>query len=520
MAKKTKYRDEDLFKDSTMTFGEHLEELRAALFKSLLFTVLAFILVLALGWADKAVVFIQIPLTDALEKFYANHSLKQAKKRIEAFEADELPIPSIDQVQDAVERDRLAMHLWFLDPRMVVEALASAGFQVEITGTPALIQGDFLNLGEFCDEIITHRETEGTPAHFIWQRLEPAAREIVEQGAKNADGVSRDQRRQLAQDLDEHVLTDPEFYEETKSSFDDLTALRERSWYDPSLWKDKVTGEYTRQTKRAERLERILKKLPKVTDEETEEETDPSAEDRAKRAQQLKILNRQLLALLYPEAVPAGPRRANMVALPIFANISDDPRLNPKSLNVQEMFMVWIKAAIVLSLVIASPFVFFFIWSFVAAGLYPHEKGYVYLYLPFSLGLFLGGCALCFFYVLQYVLDFLFLFNDWMNVDPDMRISEWFGFALLLPLGFGIAFQLPLVMLFLERIGVMTVSGYLSKWRISVMVIFVASAILTPADPYSMLLMSIPLVFLYFLGIGLCRYLPSRRSPFAEEETA
>jgi sec-independent protein translocase protein TatC len=155
----------------------------------------------------------------------------------------------------------------------------------------------------------------------------------------------------------------------------------------------------------------------------------------------------------------------------------------------------------------------------VAAGLYPHEKGYVFMYLPFSLTLFLSGCALCFFYVLKYVLDFLFMFNDWMNVDPDMRISEWFGFALFLPLGFGVAFQLPLVMLFLERIGVMTVPAYLSKWRISVMVIIVASAILTPADPYSMLLMAIPLVFLYFLGIGLCRYLPRRRSPFDEEES-
>ena len=149
--------------------------------------------------------------------------------------------------------------------------------------------------------------------------------------------------------------------------------------------------------------------------------------------------------------------------------------------------------------------------------MYPHEKNYVYLYLPVSLGLFLAGCALCFFCVLQYVLDFLFLFNDWMNVDPDMRISEWFSFALFLPLGFGIAFQLPLVMLFLERIGLMTVSSYLSKWRISVLVICVASAILTPADPYSMLLMAIPLVFLYFGGIALCRYLPARRSPFDEE---
>jgi sec-independent protein translocase protein TatC len=116
------------------------------------------------------------------------------------------------------------------------------------------------------------------------------------------------------------------------------------------------------------------------------------------------------------------------------------------------------------------------------------------------------------------VLDFLFLFNEWMEVDPDVRISEWFGFALFLPLGFGIAFQLPLVMLFMERIGLMTVSTYLSKWRLSVFVICIASALLTPADPYSMLLMAVPLVFLYFGGILLCKYMPKGRNPFTAEE--
>src|SRR5262245_66412233 len=110
-----------------------------------------------------------------------------------------------------------------------------------------------------------------------------------------------------------------------------------------------------------------------------------------------------------------------------------------------------------------------------------------------------------------------------MITAPDMRICEWFGFALFLPLGFGVAFQLPLVMLFLQRIGVMTVSGYLSKWRISVLVIAFASAILTPSpDPYSMMLMCGPLIALYFGGILLCKYLHSRRSMFdaEEEETA
>jgi sec-independent protein translocase protein TatC len=153
---------------------------------------------------------------------------------------------------------------------------------------------------------------------------------------------------------------------------------------------------------------------------------------------------------------------------------------------------------------------------FVAAGLYPHERSYVYIYLPFSLFLFLAGASTAFFFAFKYVLDFLFSFNQWMNIDPDPRISEWLGFVLFLPLGFGIAYQLPLVMLFLQRVGIFTVRQYLEKWRIAILVIFVVSMVLTPADPVSMMLMAFPLSGLYFLGVGLCQWMPRNANPYAK----
>ena len=103
-----------------------------------------------------------------------------------------------------------------------------------------------------------------------------------------------------------------------------------------------------------------------------------------------------------------------------------------------------------------------------------------------------------------------------MGIGQDVRINEWLGFVLLLPLGFGISFQLPLVMLFLERIGIFDVAAYLSRWRIAILVIFVLAMFLTPADPTSMVLMAFPLTVLYFLGILLCRYMPRSHSPFDE----
>ncbi len=200
--------------------------------------------------------------------------------------------------------------------------------------------------------------------------------------------------------------------------------------------------------------------------------------------------------------------RAGLAPLLVFHPGAEDDRVHAKSFSVSEMFTIWLKASLVVGTIVSSPWVFYQIWSFVAAGLYPHEKKYVHMFLPFSLGLFLLGAATAYLFVFKPVLSFLLAFNSSLGVDPDPRISEWLGFVLLLPLGFGVSFQLPLVMLFLERIGVFNIRAYMEKWRVAVLVIFIISAILTPADPYSILFMALPLTLLYFGGVLLCRFLP------------
>jgi sec-independent protein translocase protein TatC len=159
---------------------------------------------------------------------------------------------------------------------------------------------------------------------------------------------------------------------------------------------------------------------------------------------------------------------------------------------------------LVTGLVMTSPWVFYQVWAFVAAGLYRHERHYVMKYLPISLGLFLTGVILCFWFVLPITLGFLLEFNVWLGVAPTLRLSEWMSFATMLPLVFGIAFQTPLVMLFLERIGIFTVDDYKAKRKMAILIITVAAAVLTPGqDPFSMTLLAIPMILLYELGILL-----------------
>jgi sec-independent protein translocase protein TatC len=202
----------------------------------------------------------------------------------------------------------------------------------------------------------------------------------------------------------------------------------------------------------------------------------------------------------YVDVVITAPEFAQLQRV-----IEDTSRIT--SFKPEEGFMVYMKVCFFSGLFLAAPWVFYQLWLFVAAGLYPHERRYVYLYLPLSVVLFMAGAAGGFFFAFPLMLDFLIGFSDWMGVTVQPRLSEYISTAMLMPLLFGVSFQLPLVMVFLERIGICSVQTYRDNWRIAVLAISVASMVLTTSpDPWSMLLMMFPLLFLYVLGIFLCQF--------------
>jgi sec-independent protein translocase protein TatC len=216
---------------------------------------------------------------------------------------------------------------------------------------------------------------------------------------------------------------------------------------------------------------------------------------------------------------PAIESDDEMIRLRLYEPLADQDRLTTISTNSFEPVIVYLKAAFAAGLALSSPFIFFFIWEFVAAGLYRSERQYVHIYLPFSLGLFIIGAALAYYFALDYMLEFLFWFHEKMGIEPYPRVSDWITTVVLMPLGFGISFQLPLAMLLLERIGVFTVESYWSKWRIAVVLIAIAAMIITPGqDITSMLVLSAALTGLYFLGILLCKRAPGGplRSPLRD----
>ena len=196
------------------------------------------------------------------------------------------------------------------------------------------------------------------------------------------------------------------------------------------------------------------------------------------------------------------------------------PKPSMKTMNVTEAFMVYFKVSIACGLVLSSPWIFWQVWMFVAAGLYPHEKRYVHVYLPFSLGLFLTGAFVCQFIVLPKAVEALLWFNEWLGFDPDLRLNEWLGFAIWMPIVFGLAFQTPLVMFLLYRIGIIDIATYREKRKMAFFVLAVVSAVFTPSiDAMSMFFLWGPLCFLYQAGIWLCQWSPRQEFDIDEPES-
>ncbi len=179
------------------------------------------------------------------------------------------------------------------------------------------------------------------------------------------------------------------------------------------------------------------------------------------------------------------------------------------SMSVQEPFLVYIKVSLLCGLVLGSPYIFYQFWAFVAAGLHRHEKRYVHVFLPFSIGLFIFGVLICQFLVMPNAVKALLGLNNFLGIDPDVRLNEWFSFALILPLVFGLSFQTPLVMVFLNRIGIFSYTDYLAYWRASAFILMVLAILILPTpDVITMLYLYIPMFGLYMLGIAICKYFP------------
>lgn len=161
-----------------------------------------------------------------------------------------------------------------------------------------------------------------------------------------------------------------------------------------------------------------------------------------------------------------------------------------------------INLGLYLGIVIAMPWVLYQVWLFVAPGLYKHERRAVASFIGSSMFLFLCGIAFGYFVMLPQVLTFVVGFANDGPIKPLISINEYFSLILLVLIGLGIIFEMPVVIFILSLFGIVTPKFLLRNFRYALLLITVAAAIVTPTpDATTMLIFMAPMVVLYFIGV-------------------
>jgi sec-independent protein translocase protein TatC len=181
------------------------------------------------------------------------------------------------------------------------------------------------------------------------------------------------------------------------------------------------------------------------------------------------------------------------------------------SLNAQAPaapFFAYLKLSLIGGAALAAPFVFYQLWAFVAPGLYAREKKYIIPFVSLSTILFVGGGYFAWRGVIPISFRyFLSLSHEsgagHVTITPMYFVGEYIDFCLQVMLGFGLTFQLPMLLLFLSIAGVVNYLTLIRFGRWFILIAFVVAAVLTPPDVVSQLMMAIPMCLLYALSIGL-----------------
>ncbi|MBI5196552.1 MAG: twin-arginine translocase subunit TatC [Nitrospirae bacterium] len=172
-----------------------------------------------------------------------------------------------------------------------------------------------------------------------------------------------------------------------------------------------------------------------------------------------------------------------------------------------EAFWMHLKVAMVCGIIIALPVIFYELWKFISPGLKAKEKKYV---LPFVITvtfLFLAGALFCFLLVLPFAMNFLITYKT-ENLKPMLSVGSYVDFCLKFILAFGVIFELPVVLVFLTRMGIVGTDTLAKNRKYAVLLAFVAAALLTPTpDAFNQILMAVPIILLYEVGILASRIL-------------
>jgi sec-independent protein translocase protein TatC len=186
-------------------------------------------------------------------------------------------------------------------------------------------------------------------------------------------------------------------------------------------------------------------------------------------------------------------------------------------------FMLYIKVSFLTAIFLTSPFIFLQLWYFVAPGLYQKEKKYVFPFVVFTTIFFLAGAAFGYFIMFPWACRFFL--NLGSDFTPVLTVDTYFGFSLKLLLGIALVFELPTLVFFLSKLGIVTSRWMIRNFKYAVLAVFIIAAVITPTpDMVTQSILAIPMLALYGLGILIAFFFgkerKTRREKKAEKDIA
>lgn len=180
-------------------------------------------------------------------------------------------------------------------------------------------------------------------------------------------------------------------------------------------------------------------------------------------------------------------------------------KLTLNAFNVGDPLSVYLQVTFIVALVITTPVILYQLWAFITPGLHETERKATLKYIPYSFILFIGGLAFGYFILFPNVMNFMMNLSDELDIQQTIGINEYFSFLFKLVVPFGLIFQLPVVTLFLARLGILNPKLMVKFRKYSYFVLFVLAVLVAPPDIISYILVSIPLFILYEISLVIAR---------------
>lgn len=246
---------------------------------------------------------------------------------------------------------------------------------------------------------------------------------------------------------------------------------------------------------------------------------EPEGEVKLTFMEHLRDLRKRLVRALAGVAVGMSlvgwfvPRIVNGVMGPVRAALPEGRQVLVYTSAIEPM-MVYIKVAMYGGVFVAAPWVLWQVWLFIAPGLYKREKKVVVPFLFWGTLLFYVGAAFCFWVVMPAAFPAMLAFAEDSTLAPMLSLSEQLSLVLAMLLGFGVVFEVPVIIAFLAMIGLVNWRTLAKYRRVAIVVNVAAAAIITPTgDPLNLALMAVPMILFYEVGIVLARMLGKKDAP-------